>query len=119
MATLTKKVFQATDYDLSVTPESLGISRFERATEDAAAHETAESVEAAFATPYEDRLREFYNGDSPVLIVSGTTGSGKTSLVPLVRSMALETGFSSARIFGLSNRVIANLLSSVDEVESL
>lgn len=114
-----KKVFQSTDYDLSITPESLGISRFERATEDVVAQEATESVEASLIKPYEDRLREFFNGDSPVLIVSGTTGSGKTSLVPLIRSMALETGFSSARIFGLSNRVIANLLSSVDEVESL
>lgn len=114
-----KKVFRSTDYDLNVTPESLGISRFERATEDTVAQGAAEPVEADLATPYEDRLREFFNGDAPVLIVSGTTGSGKTSLVPLVRSMALETGFSSARVFGLSNRVIANLLSSVDEVESL
>ena len=114
-----KKVFQATDYDLSVTPKSLGISRYERTTEGMVTQEAAEPVEAAPATPYEDRLREFFDGDSPVMIVSGTTGSGKTSLVPLIRSVALETGFSSARIFGLSNRVIANLLSSVDEVESL
>jgi hypothetical protein len=114
-----KKVFQATEYDLSVSPESLGITRFVHAIEDTAAREAAVPVDAALATPYEDRLKEFINGDSPVLIVSGTTGSGKTSLVPHVRGVALETGFSSARIFGLSNRVIANLLSSVDEVESL
>ena len=114
-----KKVFQATDYDLSVTPESLGISRFERTAECTVAQDAAEPAEAALAAPYEDRLREFFNGDAPVLIVNGTTGSGKTSLVPLARSVALEAGFSSARIFGLSNRVIANLLSSVDEVESL
>ena len=39
--------------------------------------------------------------------------------MPRIRSVALETGFTSARVFGLSNRVISNLLSTVDEVESL
>lgn len=115
----TKKIFWTTDYDLSVSPESLGITRVEHAIEDTVVHGAATPVDNALVTPYEDRLREFFNSDSPVLIVSGTTGSGKTSLAPLVRSVALETGFSSARIFGLSNRVISNLLSSVDEVESL
>ena len=114
-----KKVFRTTDYDLSVSPESLGISRFEHAVESPAAHEATPEVEETKITPYEDRLRDFFVGDSPVLIVTGTTGSGKTSMVPIIRNAALESGFSSARIFGLSNRVISNLLSSVDEVESL
>ena len=69
-----KRVFQVTDYDLSVSPESLGIARFERPTESPAAHVKAEAIEETALTPYEDRLRDFFCGDAPVLIVSGTTG---------------------------------------------
>lgn len=104
-----EKIFATSEYDLSVTPDSLGISREEKASPRSIAESKTLQKEA----------EAFFGGDAPVMILTGTVGSGKREAVTLLRDAALMSGYSSARVFSLSNRVKRNLLSSMDDVESL
>ena len=103
------RVFKSEGYDLKVTPESLGVLPEPIAPNDKSA------IDATII----DKVAAFFASDIPVLAVTGTVGSGKTGISSEIREAALDAGFSSARVFALSNRVKRNLLGSIDEVESL
>lgn len=107
-----EKIFESSEYDLEVNPAQLGISRTEVAVGGGPAHGQDMSA-------ISERIRSFFKGDAPVLIATGTVGSGKAQLAPIIREKAFGIGFSSARVFALSNRVKRNLAGTVDEVESL
>ena len=104
-----EKMFASMEYELSVTPESLGVVREEPSAEE----------EKAITASCGGRIVDFFEGDSSVLVMTGTLGSGKTTMVSVLRETALSAGFTSARVFALSNRVKRNLLGTIDEVESL
>lgn len=112
LGTFNDKVFESSEYDLEVNPAQLGISRTETVFE-------AKPVQQHGASALANRVRSFLEGDSSVLIATGTVGSGKAQLAPIIREEAFRAGFSSAQIFALSNRVKRNLAGTVDEVESL
>ncbi|WP_165053912.1 MULTISPECIES: ATP-binding domain-containing protein [unclassified Adlercreutzia] len=110
-----KKIFSSTEYDLVVNPKSLGIECAQIPPAQFAKHQQQHKRPATFI----DKIRSFLKGNSPVLIVTGTVGSDKAQLAPIIREEAFRVGFSSARVFALSNRVKRNLTSAIDEVESL
>lgn len=66
-------------------------------------------------------VENFMSGDDDVLIITGSVGSGKLSLAERLRENAYSSGFTSARLFALSNRVKNNLMISrgIEDVESL
>lgn len=103
------EIFKSSEYDLSVTPEALGV--FQNPTYRFGKLDINEAIR--------ERIEAFFESDIPVLTVTGTVGSGKTGISSALREAALNAGFSSARVFALSNRVKNNLLGSIDEVESL
>ena len=106
------KVFGSTDYDLEINPALLGVERTQPLQ-----NEPPESSQEAPAQ--NEKIRSFLEGDSSVLIVTGTVGTNKAQIVPVIREESFRAGFSSARVFALSNRVKRNLGSTIDEVESL
>ncbi|ACV22416.1 NERD domain-containing protein [Slackia heliotrinireducens] len=103
------RVFKSEEYDLTITPESLGV------LPKPIVPEGKSSIDETI----KDRVAEFFVSDIPVLAITGTVGSGKAAISSEIREAALDAGFSSARVFALSNRVKHNLLGSIDEVESL
>lgn len=103
------RVFKSEEYDLTVTPESLGVLP----------ESTAPVEKSTIDETIKDRVAAFFASDIPVLTITGTIGSGKAAISSKIREAALDAGFSSARVFALSNRVRRNLLGSLDEVESL
>lgn len=103
------EVFESSEYDLSVDPETLGV--FQKPA--------FRFGEVGCNEAVKEGIDAFFKSDIPVLTVTGTVGSGKTGISSVLREAALDAGFSSARVFALSNRVKNNLLGSIDEVESL
>ncbi len=110
--TFDRKVFGSTDYDLEINPALLGVERAQPLQN--------ERPEKSQETPaLNEEIRSFLERDSSVLIVTGTIGTNKTQIAPIIREESFRAGFSSARVFALSNRVKRNLGSTIDEVESL
>ena len=111
-----EKVFSSDEYDLTIDPASLGIVRED--TKQAESLDVQEKIEKE-VNDYGDFFTSFFESDANVLLVTGTIGSGKTGLAPLIRSCALSSGFTSAKVLALSNRVKRNLLGSMEDIDSL
>ena len=107
-----EKIFNSTEYELEVNPAHFEAIRTEGTAE------TDCVSEHPVPTIIKD-IKSFLEGDSPVLIATGTLGSGKTQLGSIIREEAFAIGFTSAPVFALSNRVKRNLAGNIDEVESL
>ena len=110
---LNSKLFESNPYDCFIVPESL---------EEAIPVAIAPDVEASSTVHESDIWNEvtnFMNGNDDVLVITGTVGSGKHFLAERLRESAYSAGFTSARLFALSNRVKNNLMTSIEDVESL
>jgi hypothetical protein len=107
-----EKIFESSEYELEVNPAHFETIRAEGAAE-------TDCVSEHRVPAILKDIRSFLEGDSPVLIATGTLGSGKTQLGSIIREEAFANGFTSAPVFALSNRVKRNLAGNIDEVESL
>ncbi len=112
---LKEKVFEAREYDLTSAvcnePSLLENELF-------LPKERTEDVIANSAIEMED-IGKFLQSDSRVMIVTGTVGSRKDDIAPLIRDMAHEEGYLDVKILALSNRVRNNLLRTQEDVASL
>lgn len=110
---LNSKLFESNPYDCFIIPEN-----FEEE-----ASKTAATDVGRFSSAHEpdiwNQVTRFMKSDDDVLVITGTIGSGKHSLAEGLREHAYSAGFTSARLFALSNRVKNNLMSSIEDVESL
>jgi len=67
-------------------------------------------------------IRSFLeNPDQNVFILTGTTNSGKSFLIPYIQDIGFKLGIQEIEVFGLSSRVANNLISStgIDKVNSI
>ena len=67
-------------------------------------------------------IQEFLHSDSRVLLLTGTAGSGKSSLIPYIRKLGFEAGFVEAPVLAYSTRLRKKLLNrhpDLEDVESL
>lgn len=110
---LNSKLFESNPYDCFIVPESI-----EEAISEAITADTEDS-----STGHEpdiwNQVTNFMNSNDDVLVITGTVGSGKHSLAERLREKAYSAGFTSARLFAISNRVKNNLMASIEDVESL
>lgn len=110
---LNSTLFESRLYDCYIPPEN-----FEEATPKEIAVDIGGSSNV-YEPDIWDQVTGFMKGNDDVLIITGTAGSGKRSLAGRLRECAYSAGFTSARLFALSNRVRNNLMDSVEDVESL
>lgn len=106
-------LFESAPYECQIVPD---------ASEEACSNASASIAGGVMPQPTAEiskKLSDFMSGDDDVLIITGTVGSGKSDLAGAIREKAYSAGFVSARLFALSNRVRNNLLTSIEEVESL
>lgn len=71
---------------------------------------------------YTQTINEFLTSNSRIMILSGNTKSGKTSLIPTIREQAFDLNFTDVPVFAYSNRIRRKMLESnpdLEEVESL
>lgn len=71
---------------------------------------------------YTQQINEFLTSDSRIMILTGNTKSGKTSLIPTIRDQAFDCHFTDVPVFAYSNRIRRKMLESnphLEEVESL
>ncbi|WP_172200658.1 nuclease-related domain-containing protein [Saccharibacillus qingshengii] len=69
-----------------------------------------------------NKIASFLESESRVLVLSGTTQSGKTSLIPKIRETGFDKGFSDTPVFAYSARLRRNMLEhnpELEDVESL
>lgn len=67
-------------------------------------------------------VKEFLKSKNQLLVLSGNVQSGKTAMIPQIRDMSFELGYSNVPVFAYSNRFKNKMLRScpeLDEVESL
>ncbi|MEY8405492.1 NERD domain-containing protein [Adlercreutzia muris] len=110
---LNSKLFESNPYDCFIVPEKIQEKSSEAAIAD------IEDSSTVLDSDIWNQATRFMEGDGDVLIVTGTVGSGKHSIAERLRESAYAAGFTSARLFALSNRVKNNLMASIEEVESL
>lgn len=68
------------------------------------------------------QIREFLESDCKIITLIGNTGSGKTALIPEIRELAFDSGFTDVPVFAYSNRLRRKMLKkhpNLEEVESL
>ncbi|MFP7494591.1 nuclease-related domain-containing protein [Terribacillus saccharophilus] len=68
------------------------------------------------------QIRDFLASDNKIMTLTGNTRSGKTALIPDIREMAFDLGFTDVPVFAYSNRLRKKMLRSnpeIEEVESL
>ncbi|OCX63331.1 hypothetical protein BFM98_14055 [Lysinibacillus sp. AR18-8] len=68
------------------------------------------------------QIREFLESDCKIMTLIGNTGSGKTALIPDIRELAFDSGFTDVPVFAYSNRLRRKMLKkhpNLEEVESL
>lgn len=107
------KLFESAPYDCFITPVQI---------EEAPSSITTSNPSSPASIDDSgiwDHISRFMNGGEDVLIITGAVGSGKHSLAERLREVAYSSGFTSARLFALSNRVKKNLMTTIEEVESL
>lgn len=71
---------------------------------------------------YKQQINGYLTSDSRVMILTGNTKSGKTSLIPTIREEAFNCHFTDVPVFAYSNRIRERMLESnphLEEVESL
>lgn len=110
---LNSELFESNPYDCFIVPEDF---------EEEAPKAVAANIEHSLPVHEPDiwsQVIHFMKSDDDVLIITGTVGSGKHSLAEHLRESAYSAGFTSARLFALSNRVKNNLMTSIEDVESL
>lgn len=107
------KLFKSNPYDCFIVPESL------EETIPAAIAPDIEASSTVHESDIWDQVTNFMNGNDDVLVITGAVGSGKHFLAERLRENAYSAGFTSARLFALSNRVKNNLMTSIEDVESL
>lgn len=110
---LNGKLFESNPYDCFIVPEGF---------EDVIPKAIATDIEDSSTVHEPDiwnQVSNFMSGNDDVLVITGTVGSGKHSLAERLRESAYSAGFTSARLFALSNRVKNNLMTSIEDVESL
>ena len=110
---LNSKLFESNSYDCFIVPEG-----FQDDTQKVVAPDI-EDISTVHESDIWNRVSRFMMSDDDVLIITGTVGSGKHSLAERLRETAYSAGFTSARLFALSNRVKNNLMASIEDVESL
>lgn len=69
-----------------------------------------------------EQIQEFLLSDSKIMTLTGNTRSGKTALIPDIRELAFDLGFTDVPVFAYSNRLRRKMLKSnpyLEEVESL
>lgn len=112
---LKEKLFEVREYDL-ISAEYNESSLLEN--EQFFPKEQTEDVIANSVIEIED-IGKFLQSDSRVMIVTGTVGSRKDDIAPLIRDMAHEEGYRDVKILAYSNRVRNNLLRTQEDVASL
>jgi len=99
---------------------------------DVAAYSYDEQYEVSKDEPEEEQLvaderyikdiRDFLMSEQQIMVVTGNTRSGKTSLIPSIREHAFECHFTDVPVFAYSNRIRRKMLQNnphLEEVESL
>ncbi|WP_169833754.1 nuclease-related domain-containing protein [Saccharibacillus sacchari] len=66
-----------------------------------------------------DKIASFLDSESRILVLSGTTQSGKTSLIPKIRERGFDKGFSDTPVFAYSARLRRNMLENNPELEDV
>lgn len=107
------KLFGSSPYDCFIVPV---ICEEESRETNVSSVEDSETIHASDTW---DQIEHFMRSEDDVLVITGAIGSGKHRLAERMREIAYSAGFTSARLFALSNRVKNNLLASIEEVESL
>ncbi|MBV7504803.1 NERD domain-containing protein [Bacillus sp. sid0103] len=64
-------------------------------------------------------IREFLISDSKIMTLTGNTRSGKTALIPDIREIAFDLGFTDAPVFAYSNRLRRKMLRNNPELEEV
>ena len=109
---LNHKIFETPEYDLTgvtgVDPESPPEQLL-----------LLDAETTALSTDIEEKISGFLNSDSRVMIITGTVGSDKESLLSNVRDSAHDAGFLEAKVLVISKRIRNNLLRNQEDVESL
>ncbi|MFC4801727.1 nuclease-related domain-containing protein [Neobacillus sp. GCM10023253] len=103
--TFTKTLFAANEYqfDIQFEPE-LHVPRVAERTKN------CDSLQ---------EIREFLISDSKIMTLTGNTRSGKTALIPDIREMAFDLGFTDASVFAYSNRLRRKMLRNNPELEEV
>lgn len=66
------------------------------------------------------RIKQFLNtNDEKVLILEGSSQSGKSYLIPHIKDTAFRQGFAQVELLATSYKVIKNLLHDADEFSSM
>ncbi|WP_127537483.1 nuclease-related domain-containing protein [Paenibacillus illinoisensis] len=68
------------------------------------------------------QIQEFLLSDSKIMTLTGNTRSGKTALIPDIRELAFDLGYTDVPAFAYSNRLRRKMLRSnpqLEEVDSL
>lgn len=65
------------------------------------------------------QIQEFLVSDCRVMTLTGNTGSGKTALIPHIRELAFDAGFTDVPIFAYSNRLRNKMLKNNPGLEDV
>lgn len=71
---------------------------------------------------YQKEIKDFLTSEQRIMILTGNTKSGKTSLIPSIRDQAFDCQFTDVPVFAYSNRIRRKMLKNnphLEEVESL
>lgn len=119
----TEKLFSAPEYELSITYEAEEAFYTEDASKitDDVLQSFAEvcSADAAAEGTYDSTIQDFLKSKDRVLIVSGNTKSGKTGLIPRIRDLAFDLGFTEVPVFAYSSRLRQKMLKNYPELEEV